>query len=151
MANTIESKNIEVGAWWSAEAAKEYIPQKPKIPEQSNEEEVNIDREAAYKNPEWSQVTHEDNHAGAWEKEAEAPLTFDQKKSMIEKFLTKNNIDPTKYPTEIKNLANLVGKLDEKTIMERIWSVNRIADLSNQKWWRGKIFSRFGLEKDKIA
>ena len=114
--NNIEQKNVEIWAWWWAGESQEYVPSKPKIPENKKEDIPNINRDEEYKK---TGVSTTEYQTTKWqEKWEEKALTYEQKTVKITDIFQKNNLDPKKYATEIKNLANRVWTPDEKVIME---------------------------------
>lgn len=149
MSNSVDKLNIEKGSAELAKKAKERVPVKPKFSESKKEDTANIDRDTVYKKTQVNTIPHETLPTQTTS--TEIPLTIEQKQNIITGMLKKNNIDPEKYPVQIKNLANRVWTLKESTIMEIISDNNKIAKLGEEKWIRGKIFSVFWFSWDKIA
>lgn len=84
-------------------------------------------------------------------KKQQEEYTQEQKIIEIEKIFTEFNLNPKKYSTQIKNLANRVWWIpDKETIQEIIKSSNTIANLADQWWRRWKLFKFFWFTWEKI-
>ena len=153
----IESKNIDISAWRSKSEKTDYWKilwnTKEKRRDEDTAKEGKKAEDELIAKIEWTE-NKQDTPTTTKETETqwtEIPLTVEQKQNVITGVLKKNNIDPTKYPTQIKNLANRVGTPTENTIMEIIANSNNIAKLGEEKWIRGKIFSSLWFSSDKIT